>query len=306
MEKKLAPIVLFVYNRPKHTLRTLQALQKNKEASESDLYIFCDGAKSNASKLNLQQIQEVRKVVNSQKWCKNVHIIESQHNNGLAKSISEGVTKIVNQYGKVIVLEDDIESSPSFLKFMNQALDFYENQEKVMHISGYMFPVKEALPDTFFFRATSCWGWATWQQAWQNFNPDALDLLNQIENKGLSYQFDIDGTSGYLNQLKDNVQGKITTWAVKWYASVFLNDGLCLHPRKSLVQNIGQDNTGVHSGTTDYYFIPALAENINITPIKIEESKKGYQSIRDFYSNYPKNSILKRIVNKISLLLNLQ
>lgn len=297
--KNLAPVVLFVYNRPKHTLQTLQALQKNPEASDTDLFIFCDGAKPEASNLTLQKIQKVREVVRAEKWCKNVTIFESEVNKGLAQSIIEGVTKIVNKYKKIIVLEDDIETSPTFLRFMNKALNFYEKEENVMHISGYMFPVKIPLPDTFFFNTASCWGWATWQRAWQHFNPDTTFLLHEIESKNLTHQFAVEGASDHFNQLQANAEGTLKTWAVKWYASIFLRNGLCLHPQTSFTQNIGQDSTGVHSGSTDYYQIPALATQVNIEKIPLEESKTARNAVRNFWKNQPKASIFHRIQSKI-------
>ncbi len=297
--KKLAPVVLFVYNRPKHTLRTLQALQKNPEASQTDLFIFCDGAKPNASNITLEKIDKVRKIIRTEKWCQNVIIFEEQTNKGLAQSIIEGVTKIITKYQKIIVLEDDIQTSPAFLKFMNQALDFYEKQEKVMHISGYMFPVKVQLPDTFFFNTASCWGWATWQRAWQYFNSDAQFLLNEIEAQNLSYQFAVEGTSDHLNQLKANVNGTLKTWAVKWYASIFLEQGLCLHPNISFTQNIGQDSTGVHSGSTNYYQIPMLATEVNLEKIPLEESQTARNAVRKFWENQPKATLSYRIKSKI-------
>lgn len=297
--KKLAPVILFVYNRPQHTLRTLQALQKNEEASETDLFIFCDGAKVDASKATLQKIQKVREVVRAEKWCKTVTIEEATENKGLAKSIIKGVTKIINKYQKVIVLEDDIETSPTFLKFMNEALDFYQHQEDVMHISGYMFPVKVQLPETFFFNTTSCWGWATWQRAWKHFNPDAKFLLNEIQSKNLTHQFSVEGCSDHLYQLEANVDGKLKTWAVKWYASVFLREGYCLHPKLSFTRNIGQDSTGVHSGSTDYFDISTLATDVLISEIPLEESQTARKAMQHFWGTQPKPSILHRIQSKI-------
>jgi len=298
MINRLAPVVLFVYNRPKHTLKTLRALQKNKGSAETDLYIFCDGAKPNANSSNLQKIQEVRQLVRSEKWCKTVTIREAKSNQGLADSIVKGVTEIINKYQKIIVLEDDIETSPLFLKFMNEALDFYENEEKVMHLSGYMFPVKVPLPPTFFFNTTSCWGWATWKRAWDYFNPDAEFLLHELQTRNLTHQFSVESSSSHLQQLEANVNGTLKTWAVKWYASVFLQNGFCLHPYPSLTQNIGQDSTGVHSGSTNYYTVPELAETITLEKIPLKESEKARKAMQYFWKNEPKAPLIYRIQSK--------
>ena len=151
----LSPIALFVYNRPHHTRKTLESLMANAELSDSPLYVFCDGAKR---KKDIPLVQATRELIRSYEL-DNATIIEREENMGLANSIITGVTELCNKYGRVIVVEDDLYLSPYFLKYMNTALDTYEEYDAVMHISGYLFPVRGQLPDTFFYRATSCWGW---------------------------------------------------------------------------------------------------------------------------------------------------
>ena len=141
-------------------------------------------------------------------------IIERDENRGLADSIISGVTEIVNRYGRIIVLEDDLVLSSQFLNYMNDALEIYKDSEKVMHISGYMFPVKGELPETFFYRTTSCWGWATWKRAWDSFEPDSNKLLNIIKDKGLKRKFDIEGSTGHYKMLQMQSKGKVNSWAV--------------------------------------------------------------------------------------------
>jgi len=176
MDKKLAPIVLFTYNRPEHTQQVLDALALNNEAKESILYIYCDGAKPLATEQELEKINTVKSIATKEHRFKEVVVIEQQKNKGLANSIIDGVSEIINEHGKIIVLEDDIVTSKGFLKYMNDALKCYENNENVMHISGFMYPHQQQLPETFFYNVTLCWGWATWQRAWQYFNPNALQL----------------------------------------------------------------------------------------------------------------------------------
>lgn len=303
----LAPIALFVYNRPEHTKQTLEALAQNQLAQDSELVIFCDGAKVNASTTDIARITEVRALVKSQKWCKEVRIVEQTHNLGLATSITQGVTELINQFGKVIVLEDDIVTSKGFLRFMNEALDFYEHEEKVMHISGYMFPIdfEEIEPQdehTFFYRSTSCWGWATWQRAWKYFNSDAKFLLTQLQEKKLLQEFDLDNTYRFSYQLELNLQHKIHTWAVKWYASVFLQKGLCLHPKHSLVQNIGNDQSGDNSPETNHFWHNDLATFIPIQDISIVENKAIIEKMKDFYRKL-KISFWQRVQRRIYLFL---
>src|ERR1700744_1050421 len=172
--QNLAPIALFVYNRPDHTRRTLSYLQKNILAEESRLFIFSDGPKPPADETKVEQ---VRQLIQEISGFKSVKIISSKQNLGLANSIIKGVTQLVNEYGKVIVFEDDLLSSPYTLEYFNEALTRYADEEKVMHIGAYMFGIdNKNLPETFFYRIVYSWVWATWNRAWKNFVPD-IDVL---------------------------------------------------------------------------------------------------------------------------------
>jgi FkbM family methyltransferase len=295
---ELAPIVLFVYNRPWHTDQTLNALMQNELADESVLYIFADGPKENATDEQLKKISEVRQLIRSKQWCKEAHIIEAEKNKGLADSIIDGVTQIVNEYGKIIVLEDDIITSKGFLRYMNDALAVYENEENVFHISGYMFPVKGKLPETFFYRQTSCWGWGTWPGKWNQLEKSPVKLKQQLINASQINYADIDGTNQFINQLNDNIDGRIKTWAVLWHFSVFLKNGLSLHPRKSLVKNIGNDSSGVNSGSTTLFEVEPI-ERIQVKKIKIEDYKKVYNFLKIFYDADDNHNLFNATKNRI-------
>jgi hypothetical protein len=241
----LAPIVLFVYNRPLHTERTLLALKKNKLANESKLFIFCDGPKENASSEQLEKLKQVRSICHQQQWCAKTTIIDSEKNKGLAKSVIDGVTQIVNEYGKVIVLEDDIECDESFLNFMNNALEHYQNDTKVGGITGFSFDEDAALDDYFFLPIASSWSWATWKRVWDNYESSSLKILDQIESNKLTKKFNFGGYD-YTQMLKDQLSGLVDSWAIRFYGSVFLKQQYFLFPRKTLVENIGFDNSGTH------------------------------------------------------------
>jgi len=244
-----APIVLFIYNRPDHTKQTLEALAANTLARDSDLFIYADGPKENAAPEQLEKIRQTRELARSQNWCKNVTVIESEKNKGLAASIILGVTETANKYGKVIVLEDDIVTGKYFLEFMNTALDKYENEKKVWHIAGWRDPVKKAKEGgAYFYPTMDCWGWATWADRWQYFKKDVA-FYQSVFTDEMKFHFNIEGSEpGMWSQIDDNSSGKINTWAIFWYATLFLKNGLCLAPTKSLVKNIGFDNSGVHCG----------------------------------------------------------
>ena len=294
-----SPIVLFVYNRLEHTRKTIEAIQKNTLAKNSELFIFEDGPREQDSTSN---IKEVREYIKSVTGFKNVTINESIKNNGLANSIILGVTEIVNKYGKVIVLEDDLITSPFFLDFMNKGLDFYENQEKVISIHGYVYPTKKILPETFFLKNPSCWGWATWKRGWDFFEKDGKKLLENIEKRNLLKEFDFNNSYNFSGMLRKQVMGKNDSWAIRWYASAFLADKLTLYPGRSLVENIGFDGSGIHSNRTSMFDSTITKFPIVVNNIKIEENKSVRQVIIKYFKSIKPN-MLRRFYWKIKKLL---
>jgi len=298
-----SPIVLFAYNRPTHTQRTLDALSSNPEAKESDLYIYCDGPKSKITDNDFNKIKQVVDIAKNENRFKTVEVRIGEKNNGLANSIVSGVTEIVEKYGSIIVLEDDIETSSGFLGYMNNALALYEGSDDIMHISGYMYPNKEDLPETFFFKVPLCWGWATWSKSWEHFNNDSINLWNQLKSKNLLNSLDKFGSDYLSSQLADNISGKLNTWFIKWHASVLLQNGYTLYPKKSLVENFGFDNTGVHNGVHTEFTHDQLAHHIKVEPIELVESKNAELIIKNFYKTVkekPVNKNLKSIIkNKL-------
>ncbi len=289
--QNLAPIALFVYNRPQHTERTIKFLQQNLLAADSRLYIFSDGAKTQADE---DKVNEVRSFIKSVEGFKSVKVIESKSNKGLANSIIEGVTQLNQNYGQVIVFEDDLVSSPHTLTYFNEALNRYREEEKVMHIGAYMYHLQEQnLPESFFYRAATSWGWATWQRAWLHFEPNIDTLLAQFDRQKIN-AFSIDGTMNFWKQMRDFKNGRNNSWAIRWYASIFLKGGLTLNPSQSLVNNIGHDGTGVHSGINDIYNVIINPKPITQFPTEIVEDQKAYSAIKNFLANR-KGSLWTRI-----------
>lgn len=299
MNSPLAPIALFVYNRPQHTLQTLDALAKNDLAKDSVLYVFFDGPKENTGSNELLKRETLLDVINSRQWCKEVHIIQREKNIGLAKNIVSGISEVLEKHDSVIVLEDDIVTSKGFLTYMNDALRVYENEHAVMHISGYMFPVKGKLPETFFYRQTSCWGWATWKRAWKHYNNNALDLMHRAYALPYFSEIDIDGTNQFVEQLENNISGGLKTWAVKWQFSVFIQNGLCLHPGKSMVQNIGMDNSGENCVQDEKFAIRKPAEYVRVSKQPVRNYKPVYAALRQFYAPPQNPAVLKHTVKQL-------
>ena len=298
--QNLAPIALFVYNRPQHTERTLKFLKQNEYAAESRLFIFSDGAKTTADE---EKVNEVRDYIKTIDGFKSVEIIERKTNMGLANSVIAGVSELTQAYGQVIVFEDDLISSPYTLTYFNEALNRYRNEPKVMHIGAYMYVLGDKnLPESFFYRAATSWGWATWERAWQNFEPNIDTLIKQFDSKK-KHEFAIEGTMNFWKQMQDFKSGKNNSWAIRWYASIFLKGGLTLNPSQSLVNNIGHDGTGVHSGMNDIYNVIINPQPIKQFPSILVEDQNAYDAIKNFLANR-KGSLWERIKRYIKEKLN--
>lgn len=301
-----APIVLFAYNRPSHTRKTLDALAQNTEASESILYIYCDGIKKETDHKSQEAVNKVRVIADTESRFKEVVVIKRAQNFGLARNIKEGVSAVVNQYGNVIVLEDDIVVSSGFLKYMNDALSFYKNDTEVMHISGYMYPHEKKLPETFFYNVTLCWGWATWKDSWSHFNGNAIALWHTINTRGLFQNLDAFGEDYLSRQLASNITGDLDTWFVKWHSSVLLSGGITLFPCTSLVNNIGFDNSGVHNGNNDEFDHKILATNVSVASQPKIINTQAREIITSFYKSLKKQrstGLWSKIILKVKTLI---
>ena len=259
----LSPILLFVYNRPAHTRRCIESLSRNSLAVESELFIYADGAKDQTVS---DEVEEVRQYIRSIQGFKKVTLIERNENWGLASNIIDGVSTQVQKYGKVIVLEDDLVVAPHFLRFMNDALETYQDEPKVGHIQACDFTQDASLPDTFLIKWTGSWGWATWERAWKHFNSNGKELLQELEARKLTYTFDFNGKYGFTRMLRRQIEGKNNSWAIRWNASLFLKDILSLNVGRSLVQNEGFDGSGTNCGGGGLY-----ASHLHLEPLPVHK-----------------------------------
>ena len=292
---ELAPILLFVYNRPQHVERGLASLLQNAEAKESELYVFSDAARTTAEE---DAVSQVRKIVHGTTGFKQIHVIERTENWGLARNVIDGVSTIVNQYGRVIVLEDDLVVSPYFLQFMNEALDAYADEPRVGHIQACDFTQDTALPATFLIQWTGSWGWATWQRAWAHFNPDGSSLLRGLEERKLTKRFDFNGTYGFTRMLRRQIAGKNNSWAIRWNASLFLKGILSLNVGRSLVSNEGLDGSGTNSVSGDPYVSHLWMKPLEVKKISpIEENEDARKAFERYYghTNSFRAKVLKRL-----------
>jgi hypothetical protein len=292
---ELSPILLFVYNRPDHVERGIASLLKNQEAADSELFIYSDAARSEEDR---KQVDEVRKIIHQVTGFRQIHFIERSENWGLARNIIDGVTSVVNQYGRVIVLEDDLVVAPYFLRFMNEALTTYQDEDRVGHIQACDFTQDKALPDTFLIKWTGSWGWATWQRAWAHFNPNGAELLRQLEERRLTKVFDFNGKYGFTRMLRRQVEGKNNSWAIRWNASLFLEGILSLNVGRSLIQNEGFDGSGTNCGGGELYGSDLYMSPLEVKKISpIEENREARKAFERYYART--NSFTAKALRRI-------
>lgn len=295
-----APIVLFTFARVNHTRLTIESLLKNDLASESDLIIFSDAAKTPEQ---ASGVEDVRSFLKTIRGFRSVSIHYRIENYGLAKSIIEGVTEVLNTHSRVIVLEDDLVTSSHFLTYMNEALEIYKNDERVVSIHGYVYPVEENLPEAFFLPGADCWGWATWKRGWDIFNPNGQELLDQLEERKMISHFDYGNTYAYSSMLNGQILGRNDSWAIRWYASAYLSDKLTLYPGRSLVHNIGNDDSGTHCSSSDIFDSEISKIGINLKNVDVIANAAARASFERYFKKLNPGFIhrlIKLIKNYIS------
>lgn len=277
-----APVVIFAYRRPHHLQRVLEALARNELATQTPLVIYSDAPKNEKA---VQDVLEVRRLLKNVTGFLSVEVVERQQNFGLSQSIIDGVTSVVKKYGRVIVVEDDLLTSPFFLKFMNLGLGKYQDSAKVGSVHGYNYPLNVGSSVDFFLRGGDCWGWATWDRAWDKMNVDGRVLRQRISQLGLRKNFDLDNAYPYTEMLDDQIAGHNDSWAIRWHASLFLENMLTLYPHQSLVQNIGMDQSGENCEISTDFDAVLAKEAWSLKEIAIEESELHRSALITFYRN---------------------
>ena len=293
----LAPIVLFVYNRLDHTQGVIETLLKNTLAKESEFYIFSDAAKTENG---VEKVNEVRKFIQDNSWhtgFKKVSIVEAEKNKGLAKSIIGGVSDIIQKYGKVIVLEDDLKLSPYFLEYMNDALEYYREDEKIWSISGYSFPMKslKRYPHDIFYSYRGCsWGWATWIDRWKTVDWQVKEYEQFIGDQKWIERLNRGGVD-LTNMLKMQMDGKIDSWAIRWCFSQSNQEMYTVYPRISYLENAGCDGSGIHSSVYDEYYTDMSQ---CVPKCRFETLEIDKKIAKEFQMKY-KDTIKKKIRRRI-------
>ncbi|MHA4847421.1 glycosyltransferase family protein [Flavitalea antarctica] len=296
-----APILLFTYNRLKHTRNTVEALKANTLAKQTDLLVFSDAAKIPEA---VPAVLSVRAYLHTITGFRKVIIIERETNYGLGRNIISGVSQILQTAQSAIVIEDDLVVSPYFLDFMNDGLRIYENEQQVISIHGYTYPVSRTLPETFFIKGADCLGWATWQRSWKEFESDGQVLLDRLIAEKKTDEFDFGGTFPFTQMLKDQIEGKNTSWAVRWYASAFLNDRYTLYPGKSLVYHAGGDGTGTNTGFNSLLDVELSKDRITVERKEVKQDEQAYVEFKKFHKLTTSPGLMYRIRRKLQAMMN--
>jgi len=290
----LAPICLFTYNRISELKQTIESLQQNNLSEQSELFIFSDGPKNELDKIKVEMVRNyIRRIKNF----KFINIFESNSNKGLANSVIDGVSQIINEYGKVIVLEDDLITSANFLDFMNQALIYYEKYENIFSISGYTAKLKSLSNDeydNYFSRRASSWGWATWRNRWDTVDWQVKDFKKFRWNLIQRINFNRVG-SDLTRMLILQQKGKIDSWAIRWCYSQFKSQQLTVFPKTSKVNNIGIGKNSTNTKKGKRFFTPldeSKKANFKFNPNIILDNVID-KEFRNYYS------LIERIKNRI-------
>ena len=287
-------IVCFAYNRPYHTKSCLDSLLQNPLSKEFPLIVFLDGLRSEKDEKYNQLI--ARNVLSIEGF-KDVRLIRRESNFGMFNSITSGITELFKEYKSLIIIEDDLVFGKYFLNFMYDGLKTYESNKKVASIHGYLPPIKESLPKSFFLRGADCWGWATWKDRWEIFRKDSDSMIDEINKERLKFTFNLNGSFNYMRMLEDKSKNRNNSWAICWHASCFLARKLTLYPGISLVKNIGLDNSGENCGVSPMMLTEVTNKRIKVKKIPTEVDQKNYR----IYCKYFKKelSIFKRVSRKI-------
>jgi hypothetical protein len=280
------PVILFVFNKPELTLSTLRALENNTGSSETDVFIFADGPKTGAENIPLNQnVSKVREIIRQKYNFKSLTISEAHINQGLAKSVINGVSKVLESYEAAIIVEDDVLTSRYFISFMNAQLNNYKNHDRVFSIGSWNYFSQDRISN-FFLRVTDSIAWGVYKRSWQLFETDSLKLINRIEQSNKIKAFNVDNSYDYFAMLKMQSENKVDSWAIRWYATCFLYNGLTLYPSKSLSKHIGFGDNATHCSSPEDVYRQYFEVENNLPSddiIRIQESPSALKSFKYFY-----------------------
>jgi len=297
-----APIALFTYNRHWHTQQVLDALAECDGGPETILYVFSDGPKPGSSNTDLEKVREVRELLRNENRFQKFYLTERNENLGLGRSIIDGVSRVIEEHGRVIVLEDDLVVHQHFLKYMNYYLDTYKEKKQVFHICGFQREswLQFLLSPAYCTRFMNCSGWATWADRWEQRVFEVANIDSYLQQPGKNHSFNY-GILEMSAQLELNRNG-LATWAIFWYATIQMKNGLCINPRYSFIKNIGDDGSGTNMGRTEKNSIRNPATMFRAFSPKMKETRLAKRHVQEAYGKKSKLR-LNSIKNLIFILL---
>jgi hypothetical protein len=290
--KSYAPIAVFAFNRPLHLRQCLASLEENPEINHSEITIFVDGPRSDKERKTVSEVLEV-----ARNFADRIpaEIIFSEENMGLAESVINGISHVLATNSRIIVVEDDLIVSKYFLKYCNDGLDKYQKTPEVASIHGFSYNLGTSVKEPYFLRGADCWGWATWKDRWEHLEQDSHKLLKQLKDMGLEGSFDLDGAYPYTRMLERQARNEISSWAIRWHASMYLANKLSFFPVQSMVMNTGTDGSGTHSGSTKNFEINFSNQQVILPNLIVGESTVARNALIKFLRRthriYPKYTL---------------
>ncbi|MCQ2520943.1 MAG: sugar transferase [Lachnospiraceae bacterium] len=278
-----APVIIFVYDRVDRFIEVYKSLCLNKLINETDLYIFSDAYDERKNnKFGVDQVRDYINIVKSENLFKNIRTVLAETHKGLANSVIDGVTQIIKEYGSVIVLEDDLIVSDSFLDYMNRALVYYEKNSKIWSISGYTLSfhrLNNYKYDVYGAVRGDSWGWATWKDRWEKVRWDIPDFEEFLEDVEAQKRFNYGGAD-MTNLLISQKKGLSDSWAIRWNYQQFRENMISIFPTRSQVKNMGWSGDGT---------------NCDKAILKIWDTKiKTYDEMVKFYDCEVDKAIMKK------------
>jgi len=300
---KIPAVALFVYNRPDHVAMTLSSLKSNFRSSEINLYVFCDGAKTNTHSGDVEKIRQVQSIVQEIDWTNDLKVIFRDGNVGLFQNVVSGVSEVLETNESIVVLEDDLLFSVHFLDYMFTALSQYAETINVSQISGFKFPFESKKRNgSFFMPVTNTIGWGTWKNRWEAIDFISPDIT-ALRRKSVRREFNLGNAYPYDDMLIDQLKNEKTgSWAILYWWHVFRRNEMVLYPDYSLVQHNDFDQSGYHSGNTSYYDEPNWDNGYQVS--NYPEVLKGDQISYTMHREYVKANT-KYILKKMKRMLKI-
>lgn len=272
----LAPITLFVHKNPERATAILNALRKCDLAKRSTLTIYCDGPQSPRE---IADVQHVREIARNAGGFKGIDVIECVDFQGRSRLLVDGVTKTVSRHGKVIVVEDNLLVSPPFLRFMNEGLEKFAEDDRLISVCGFTYNLQAQLPETFLLKGAHCWGWATWQREWELFCPNPDKLVDELIEREQVYSFDGGGAEPLSQALQESGSDHQAMWSLCWMASALLHDKFTVYPGRTLVVNI--DCSAPESGVASVFENQLSSGAIDVEAMPAEADAAAVAELRD-------------------------